>query len=70
MDKARRLLQRPQTYDAIREDNIDEDETDTKHRTEVPFTWIDYSIFLLIGIAMLWAWSVNYLPSQCQYTTY
>jgi len=62
MDKARRLLQRPQTYDAIREDNIDEDEADTKHRSEVPYTWIDYSIFLLIGIAMLWAWSVNHLP--------
>ena len=63
MDKARRLLQRPQTYDAIREDNMDEDEADTKHLADVPYTWIDYSIFLLIGIAMLWAWYVTYLPT-------
>lgn len=23
---------------------------------EVPFSWIEYSIFALIGMAMLWAW--------------
>lgn len=22
----------------------------------LPFSWIDYSIFALIGVAMLWAW--------------
>ena len=21
-----------------------------------PFSWLDYSIFLLLGVAMLWAW--------------
>lgn len=24
--------------------------------TEAPFSWIEYSIFVLIGVAMLWAW--------------
>jgi equilibrative nucleoside transporter 1/2/3 len=23
-----------------------------------PFSWLEYSIFLLLGIAMLWAWCV------------
>jgi equilibrative nucleoside transporter 1/2/3 len=23
-----------------------------------PFSWLEYSIFLLLGIAMLWAWYV------------
>lgn len=23
---------------------------------EVPFSWVEYSIFALIGVAMLWAW--------------
>lgn len=25
-------------------------------REEVPFSWLEYSIFALIGVAMLWAW--------------
>ena len=27
---------------------------------EVPFSWVEYSIFTLLGVAMLWAW---YPPS-------
>lgn len=23
---------------------------------EVPFSWLEYSIFLLLGVAMLWSW--------------
>jgi len=23
---------------------------------ETPFSWLEYSIFALIGVAMLWAW--------------
>lgn len=25
---------------------------------EVPFSWLEYSIFALLGVAMLWAWYV------------
>ena len=25
---------------------------------EEPFSWVEYSIFLMLGIAMLWAWYV------------
>lgn len=27
-----------------------------------PFSWIEYSIFALIGVAMLWAWYVSLWP--------
>lgn len=27
---------------------------------EVPFSWMEYGIFALLGVAMLWAW---YVPS-------
>lgn len=23
---------------------------------EVPFSWLEYSIFAMVGVAMLWAW--------------
>lgn len=23
---------------------------------EVPFSWVEYGIFMLLGVAMLWAW--------------
>ena len=25
---------------------------------ELPFSWVEYSIFALLGMAMLWAWCV------------
>lgn len=24
--------------------------------TEVPFSWLEYTIFAMVGVAMLWAW--------------
>lgn len=27
-----------------------------EHPSQQEFSWIDYSIFMLLGIAMLWAW--------------
>lgn len=41
----------------------DDDDSDTLegsvYAEEVPFSWIEYSIFALIGVAMLWAWCVR-----------
>lgn len=34
---------------------VSEDEHD------VPFSWLEYAVFMLLGVAMLWAWFV--LPS-------
>jgi hypothetical protein len=48
-------------------------ENDDAEQTKVdegePFSWFEYSIFLLLGIAMLWAWfvpspSINYIESN------
>lgn len=32
---------------------------------ETPFSWIEYSIFALIGVAMLWAWYVVLCDPCC-----
>lgn len=29
---------------------------------EIPFSWTEYSIFAILGMAMLWAWCVLTLP--------
>lgn len=33
-----------------------EDDGDPKPSVAKSFSWLDYSIFLLLGISMLWAW--------------
>lgn len=34
----------------------DEDDEDEDSKEIPPFSWFEYSIFLMLGIAMLWAW--------------
>lgn len=29
------------------------------YEDQAPFSWIEYAIFVLIGVAMLWAWYVH-----------
>lgn len=29
---------------------------ETYETAEVPFSWFEYTIFALVGVAMLWAW--------------
>lgn len=31
-------------------------EAETYGAVEVPFSWLEYTIFALVGVAMLWAW--------------
>ncbi len=36
---------------------LDDGDNDERHRQEnLRFSWLEYSIFLLLGISMLWAW--------------
>lgn len=36
---------------------LEEDEDDRHHEDQaLRFSWLEYSIFLLLGISMLWAW--------------
>lgn len=39
-------------------DTVDapEGEADTYKAAEAPFSWFEYTIFALVGVAMLWAW--------------
>jgi hypothetical protein len=62
MDRVRNLLKTQQPYEPIHEyhenpDISSEDGVeDTFEPEEKPFSQLDYWIFLLMGIAMLWAW--------------
>jgi equilibrative nucleoside transporter 1/2/3 len=42
--------------DTERDDESARDESETDTVGEAPFSWVEYVIFLLLGIAMLWAW--------------
>lgn len=67
LDKVRSLFTAPDTEPAYEpvESNIDSEDEDVERPVyylpeahEEPFSWLEYSIFLLLGIAMLWAWWV------------
>jgi hypothetical protein len=42
--------------DADEQSSIQDDGADIERVPESPFSWLEYAIFLLLGIAMLWAW--------------
>jgi equilibrative nucleoside transporter 1/2/3 len=44
------------------EQDAEQDKTDEGE----PFSWFEYSIFLLLGIAMLWAWYVVMASIECE----
>lgn len=58
-----------QEYERIEEDPNDEDVRRPvlivpDKLGEQPFSWWEYSIFVLLGVAMLWAWYVVNLPDS------
>lgn len=54
----------PEEYEPLRASSDDvreigdiaEEERETYKANEVPFSWFEYTIFALVGVAMLWAW--------------
>jgi hypothetical protein len=46
------LLADDREDDAVSNDGSGADSEIEEH----PFAWVEYSIFLLLGVAMLWAW--------------
>jgi equilibrative nucleoside transporter 1/2/3 len=60
MDRIRSLFVKPaeeQEYEPVGDDTEDgDDETLTSLHEGVPFSWLEYMVFLLLGVAMLWAW--------------
>lgn len=64
MDRVTDLFHSGSAYEPIQNDQHDDDadsfSSDTQADPESPpFLWIEYSIFLLLGVAMLWAWYVR-----------
>jgi solute carrier family 29 (equilibrative nucleoside transporter), member 1/2/3 len=62
MDRIKRVLrQEPsEDYEPIRSDAIDD--MGTSFHEDAPkaeFSWVEYIIFLLLGVSMLWAWYVD-----------
>lgn len=58
MDRIRRLLAEPTVYEPLEEsaeDGVSETEHD-QQRSWGPFSRLEYGIFMLLGVAMLWAW--------------
>lgn len=55
MDRLRRLLRPPPAYTPIHDDDTPPIEPPSPLS---PFSWLEYAIFLLLGIAMLWAWNM------------
>ncbi|RMZ92361.1 hypothetical protein DV736_g390, partial [Chaetothyriales sp. CBS 134916] len=65
MDRLKKLFKPEPTYEPIQDARGEEDDAvdaaETDYETEQigsAFSWIDYSIFLLLGVAMLWAWNM------------
>ena len=58
MDRLRRALQRKQSYEPLEGGSIgpDGERIEIHPRT---LSWVTYGVFFLVGIAMLWAWSVK-----------
>ena len=58
MDRLKKLFQGEQAYEPITEDSTGADGHGSPSRKQRPFSYIEYTIFLLLGISMLWAWNM------------
>ena len=61
MDRLKELFRSTPAYEPIDDQQHEEDQDSVSEGTptevEGPaFSWVEYNIFLLLGIAMLWAW--------------
>lgn len=83
MDRFREALKPGIPYEQVGTEDVPEDEVYEEERgnASVPeeqsdFSWLNYTIFLLLGVAMLWAWyvtlsalrvceSINICPGIC-----
>jgi solute carrier family 29 (equilibrative nucleoside transporter), member 1/2/3 len=54
------MLRRRESYEPLEGGSYGPDGEIIEGNKRERFSWIDYSIFFLLGIAMLWAWYVAY----------
>lgn len=58
MERVKAWLREPE-YAPVEGEAPQEDQDNTPDpQSETPFSWIEYSIFLLLGVSMLWAWNM------------
>ena len=58
MDRLKKLWQGEQPYEPLEDGSVEGDEQ-IETRGKMPtFSYVEYSIFLLLGISMLWAWNM------------
>lgn len=58
MERVRKLWQQEQEYEPIEGGSTEEERERQELRESETFSWVEYSIFLLLGVAMLWAWNM------------
>ncbi|KAK0263819.1 hypothetical protein LTR35_008646 [Friedmanniomyces endolithicus] len=61
MDRLRKLWQTEQLYEPLSDDTADSNDHDHRPQREsskYAFSYINYTIFFLLGMSMLWAWNM------------
>ncbi|CAO2651640.1 Nn.00g042100.m01.CDS01 [Neocucurbitaria sp. VM-36] len=61
MDRVRQIFERENTrasYERLEGGSEDANGEPIELSEDQPFSWVDYSIFFLLGVAMLWAWNM------------
>lgn len=59
MDRVRQIFERENSrasYERLEGGSEGVDGVPIEQSEDQPFSWVDYSIFVLLGVAMLWAW--------------
>jgi solute carrier family 29 (equilibrative nucleoside transporter), member 1/2/3 len=56
MDSIRSYFNRENSYEPLEGGSESPDGEQILSPKHQQFSWIDYSVFLLLGVAMLWAW--------------
>ena len=67
MDRVKSIFNsRQPSYEPIQDDRDADDQYSQAGselgEEETPFSWLEYCVFLLLGVAMLWAWYVSRPP--------
>ncbi|KAF2277792.1 uncharacterized protein EI97DRAFT_457035 [Westerdykella ornata] len=58
MERIRQLFQRDTSYEPLEGGSETPEGEQISETREQRFSWIDYSVFVLMGVAMLWAWNM------------
>lgn len=56
MERIRKLVRRRSSYEPLEGGSVRPDGERIEGTDKERFSWLEYSVFFLLGIAMLWAW--------------